>query len=137
MVDYFVGRLLCHRGTKRLGTWLETQFRHIKNLPRCLVPCYFDALVTGVFVALEELAWNKMGDFVAKGSAFVRALALASLQVCGVSKSASLPGLSPSLNPPIPATIIDTKGRSQMDCMTIAAGIKALNSTCFYFSILS
>ena len=44
--------------------------------PRHLVPCYFDAILTGVEEMVLEEIWSRMGHFVADNSAFVKTVAL-------------------------------------------------------------
>ena len=44
----------------QLGDWFGRVFAHLVRLPRYLIPCYFDAIVTGVYMLVEEVAWAKM-----------------------------------------------------------------------------
>ena len=48
----------------QIGTWFRTAFDELSKAPRYLVPCYFDALVTGVYNIAEEVFWNKMSPYV-------------------------------------------------------------------------
>lgn len=57
---YVSGRLLQHAGTADLGRWLESALSPLSNLPRFLVPCYFDAIITGTYLTLLERAWSLM-----------------------------------------------------------------------------
>lgn len=53
MMDYIVGRLRRNGNTSKLGDWLESKpFSYIKQLPRLLVPKYFDAIVSELFIVL-------------------------------------------------------------------------------------
>jgi glycogen debranching enzyme len=57
---YVGNRLMQHTGTAELGRWLETALSPLSNLPRFLVPCYFDAVITGTYLVLLERAWSLM-----------------------------------------------------------------------------
>lgn len=132
LMDYQSSRLLARRGTRKLGAWLEEQFGHAKKLPRALVPCYVDALMVSICAALEELAWSRMSNFIRGGSTFARALALASLQVCGASKGGILPPLSPSLD--LPSSLIVDDGDTSdavATATTIAAGLPHFSTGAF------
>jgi len=48
----------------QIGKWFRDAFTDLKKAPRYLVPCYFDALVTGVYNIAEEVFWNKMSPYV-------------------------------------------------------------------------
>ena len=51
LMDYIVGRLAAWPGTPHeLSAWLKDVFSSVKSLPRCLVPCYFEAVVSAVYV---------------------------------------------------------------------------------------
>lgn len=60
LASYVSGRLQRHEGTAELGRWLEAAFNPVGRLPRYLVPCYFDAIVTGTYLALLERSWSLM-----------------------------------------------------------------------------
>lgn len=97
MIDYVSDRLKLDEGTEKLGKWLERRMRPLKQLPRYLIPAYFDALLTGLYTALLENCFDQLMscDFVRDGSSFVRALALGSVQMVACIKSAPLPMPSP------------------------------------------
>ncbi len=57
---YVSSRLMQHTGTAEFGRWLETALSPLSNLPRFLVPCYFDAVITGTYLTLLERAWSLM-----------------------------------------------------------------------------
>ncbi|KAK4310829.1 hypothetical protein Pmani_017632 [Petrolisthes manimaculis] len=121
--DYLVGRLKLEPSTQRLASWLEEVFGWLKDVPRYLIPAYFDSIVTSIYLTLINRAWSLMGEFVAQGSDFVKALSLCSVQFCGTVKSALLPPLSPNLLHPQPPTVSDPmKGQIQLSA-TIAAGL--------------
>lgn len=118
MLDFIIGRLKLEPGTEPLSKWFEEVFSWLKDVPRYLIPAYFDSIVTSVYLTLINRAWALMGDFISQGSDFAKALGLCSVQFCGTVKSAMLPQLSPKLSPPQPPVVSDT----QMP-ITIAAGL--------------
>ncbi|CAL1548001.1 unnamed protein product [Lymnaea stagnalis] len=97
--EYIANRLKPHSSLEPLAKWFESLFHHLKKMPRFLIPCYFDAIMTGCDIVLSDAAVNKMSDFIKDGSSFVRALSLTSLQVVGYTCQARLPFLSPDLKP--------------------------------------
>ncbi|XP_046649156.1 glycogen debranching enzyme-like [Daphnia pulicaria] len=119
---YVGNRLMQHTGTAELGRWLETALSPLSNLPRFLVPCYFDAVITGTYLVLLERAWSLMSKFVNESSTFVKAVALGSVQFVGLMGNARLPELSPSLAPPVPPIRI-RNGQQEQACATISAGL--------------
>lgn len=123
MIDYIWQRLKSDPSTSPLGTWLETNLKYLKQIPRYLIPCYFDVIVTGTYLLLIEQCYNLMGDFVKQGSAFVRGLSLGSVQCGAVIKSANLPDLSPNLREPKPPVRKNEKGDLEQVCLTLSAGL--------------
>lgn len=120
MMEYIHDRLKRDPGTHDLGLWLERSLQPVKEIPRYLVPRYFDVIITNTYLALIQHAWNSMSDFVKGGSTFLRSLAMGSLQCGGVVYSAQLPQLSPNLTPPLPNT---RSGSSQQVFTTLSAGL--------------
>ena len=57
---YLSSRLLAYDGTAPLGRWLQTALSSLNDVPRYLAPCYFDAVVTGTYLALLERCWSLM-----------------------------------------------------------------------------
>ncbi|XP_065155607.1 glycogen debranching enzyme isoform X2 [Atheta coriaria] len=106
LLEYIHRRLQLHKTTKLLGDWIEDNTQELKKIPRYLIPAYFDAIITKIYVELIEASAQKMGDFVKHGSVFVRALALGSVQFGAFVKSARLPTLSPKLKDPPPNIVI-------------------------------
>lgn len=49
LCDYLSGRLKKYPGTKQLGDCLEILFAPLKDIPRFLVPSYFEKIVTHVY----------------------------------------------------------------------------------------
>ncbi|XP_057653349.1 glycogen debranching enzyme isoform X2 [Diorhabda carinulata] len=122
MIDYIWKRLKLDVGTKDLGEWLERNTKSFGNVPRYLVPCYFDMIVTNVYLALLDKSYKLMSNFVKNGSTFVKGLALGSIQFGGYIKSANLPTLSPNLAPPKPPTRKHGDETVQA-CVTLSAGL--------------
>uniref|UniRef100_A0A336MYR3 Glycogen debranching enzyme n=1 Tax=Culicoides sonorensis TaxID=179676 RepID=A0A336MYR3_CULSO len=91
MLDYFLHRLLVVPNLKPLGEWLKPHFDELKSIPRYMIPSYFDVIITGVYNALVEQAYNLMSDFVKNGSTFCKMLALGSVQFLSRCKSSGLP----------------------------------------------
>lgn len=50
--DYIADRLNNFNDLKPLSAWLKATFEPLKNVPRYLIPCYFDAIVSGVYNVL-------------------------------------------------------------------------------------
>ena len=58
MFDYISGRLKRRTGTSRLGAWIEDAiFANLRLVPRYLIPRYFDAVITLVYVQLLKRTW--------------------------------------------------------------------------------
>jgi len=131
LMDYTANRLLAHPGTKSVGKWFQDAFSHLSKAPRYLIPCYFDALVTGVYNIAEEVVWAKMSEFVRNGSTFVRMLALGSAQMCSYVRTSELPPLSANLAPPVPPMITHDDGKREMACVSMAAGLPHFASGIF------
>nr|XP_022905345.1 glycogen debranching enzyme isoform X1 [Onthophagus taurus] len=123
LIDYIWRRLQLDEGTKPLGIWFEENTIQLKRLPRYLVPCYFDAIITGVFTVVLDHAFNLMSEFVRNGSTFVRALAMGSVQFGAFIRSANLPMLSPDIAPPRPPQRRNERGNLIQSCISLAAGL--------------
>lgn len=103
MIDFIHQRLTQSENTKPLAKWLEQNFAALKEMPRYLIPTYFDVIVTGVYDLLTRHALDLMPDFFKKGSTFPQLLGLSSLQFMSYVRSANLPDLSPHVTDPKPA----------------------------------
>lgn len=91
MIDYIMNRLTRITNLNGLRDWLQPHFEELKQIPRYLIPSYFDVIVSGVYDALVEHVYELMPDFVKTGSTFVKLLSLASLQFSSRIKSSELP----------------------------------------------
>lgn len=58
--EYICNRLIMYEGTSKLGKWLQRVFGQLNDIPRYLVPCYFDAIVSGTYLALVGRTWSLM-----------------------------------------------------------------------------
>ncbi|XP_063604015.1 glycogen debranching enzyme-like isoform X1 [Penaeus indicus] len=123
MPEYIVTRLKHEPATQRLAKWFEDIFNWLKEVPRYLIPAYFDSIVTSVYLTLINRAWSLMGEFISQGSDFAKALSLCSVQFCGIVKSAVMPPLSPNLSSPQPPVVTDGSGSTKQMSVTIAAGL--------------
>ncbi|KAL8625730.1 hypothetical protein ACOMHN_044005 [Nucella lapillus] len=123
LMDYIANRLKVVGNTADLGEWFEGMFLELKKIPRYLVPCYFDAMVTGAYIVLREMALQQYTDFVKDGSTFVQALALGSIQFCGYVRSAKLPPMSPKLNPTFRKEKNMLTGEEEEAPVSMAAGL--------------
>lgn len=57
-IDYVWRRLKFDEGTKALGEWIEQKSDSLKSIPRYLIPCYFDVIVTGIYMQLVERCYE-------------------------------------------------------------------------------
>lgn len=58
--DYISNRLTQSDNTKELGRWLQTNMEALKEIPRYLIPAYFDAIITGVYELLIQQVLSLM-----------------------------------------------------------------------------
>ncbi|OWK05594.1 AGL, partial [Cervus elaphus hippelaphus] len=121
MIDYVSNRLISRSGTiAEVGKWLQAMFFYLKQIPRYLIPCYFDAILIGAYTTLLDVAWKQMSSFVQNGSTFVKHLSLGSVQMCGVGRFSSLPLLSPSLTD-VPCRLNEITREKEQCCVSLAA----------------
>ncbi|KAL5487406.1 hypothetical protein EMCRGX_G020000 [Ephydatia muelleri] len=95
--SYIVNRLGTRQSTRPLAEALEAVFTRLRALPRYLIPAYFEAIVTAVHTSLITSALKQMGRFVSEGTSLVQRLALGSVQMFGMSRSAILPSPLPGV----------------------------------------
>ncbi|XP_030388074.1 glycogen debranching enzyme isoform X2 [Scaptodrosophila lebanonensis] len=113
MMDYIADRLQNNETLHPLSAWLREAFEPLKNIPRYLIPCYFDTIVSGVYNVLLQQVNELMPSFIRDGHSFPQSLALSTLQFLAVCKSANLPGFSHAISPPKPPA----------QCVTLSAGL--------------
>lgn len=66
LLDYIWQRLKVYEGTKELGEWIEENIKPLKQIPRNLIPSYFDVLVTGIYIDLVEQCYKRMSEYAIK-----------------------------------------------------------------------
>ena len=89
----------------KAAEWFKTRFEPIKNsVPSFLRPKYFAIVISEAYKAARRVAIEQCSEFVFTGHAFTQDLALCSVQMYGLVKSASLdPGkIVPSLAAGLP-----------------------------------
>ena len=92
LMSYIVQRLMNNSRTNSIGQWFDKYFQLIEQLPRYLVPVYFDLLIHRTYLICIERAFELMPtEFVQQGSKFVKDLALTSVQMMGLVSNARLP----------------------------------------------
>jgi glycogen debranching enzyme len=97
MMEYIVNRLAGCQETKELADWLQAAFGHVGQLPRYLIPRYFDTIVMAAYNAVYHRSLDLLSPFVAAGSEFVQLLAQGTVIHLAAVPSAGLPPLSASL----------------------------------------
>nr|XP_018912835.1 PREDICTED: glycogen debranching enzyme [Bemisia tabaci] len=123
LMDYIASRLKNYPGTKQLGDCMEQLFAPLKDIPRFLVPSYFNLIIMQVYKDLMNQAWSQMSELVSNGSAFCKSLALGSIQLGGIVSSSPLPLLSSNLLPPKPPIRTTKDGRKEQLYASLSAGL--------------
>ncbi|XP_019762193.2 glycogen debranching enzyme isoform X4 [Dendroctonus ponderosae] len=123
LIEYVFKRLKADEGTRALGEWIEDYSKPLLNMPRYLVPCYFDVFIGQIYPQLLNAGYQLMSNFIKQGSPFVQSLALGSLQFGGYLRSACLPDMSPNLAPPKPPSRKNENGETVQACVTLSAGL--------------
>ncbi|KAE8610804.1 hypothetical protein XENTR_v10012247 [Xenopus tropicalis] len=131
MIDYVSNRLIARGGPcAEVGKWFQAMFSYLKQIPRYLIPCYFDAILVGAYTTLLDAAWKQMSSFVQNGSTLIKHLALGSVQMCGVGRFPALPVLSPSLQD-VPYRLNSITQEKEQCCPSLAAGLPHFSSGIF------
>ncbi|CAG2116623.1 unnamed protein product [Medioppia subpectinata] len=97
LMDYIVNRLKKNSKTIALSEWLSNAFTSLSQIPRYLIPRYFDSIITRIYTSILDQIWLKSSPFVRNGSKFVQLLTLGGLALIGTNKTAVLPPLSPKV----------------------------------------
>ncbi|OTF77497.1 glycogen debranching enzyme-like protein [Euroglyphus maynei] len=99
--SYIVQRLLKRDQTVDLARWLEKAFESLEQLPRYLIPRYFDSILCPLWTMLLDKIRLLHSDFIRNGDEFVRRLTLGGVALLGFHARSPLPPLhhsSSSLN---------------------------------------
>ncbi|KAJ6225035.1 hypothetical protein RDWZM_003580 [Blomia tropicalis] len=115
--QYIVARLKRRSSTIKLAQWLENVFGHLSQLPRYLIPRYFDSILLPIYTLLLEQIWAQSSDFVRHGDDFVRRLTFGGLAMIGSHFPSPLPPLA---SKSIPASLSHLSGAK---LPTLAAGL--------------
>lgn len=62
--DYTWQRLVIDENTKQLGNWIKENTEPLKDLPRYLIPCYFDVILVTIYLLLIEKVFQLMSEYV-------------------------------------------------------------------------
>jgi glycogen debranching enzyme len=87
--EYISSRIIVKESTRELGLYVQKLFQNIGELPRYLVPTYFDQAFKRLYALCIEHALNLMG--AQNKSEFSKRLALTSLQFVGIAEGGALP----------------------------------------------
>ena len=99
LLTYLSERLSTNPTTRPIGQWYEKYFHFIEQLPKYLIPIYFDILINRTYTICVEHALGLMSTtFIQQGSTFVKALAMTSVQMMGIVSNARLPSFDSSDN---------------------------------------
>jgi len=89
---YLIQRFIENKRTKLIGQWYEKYFQFIEQLPKYLIPVYFDLLIHRTYNICIERAIDLMPTtFIQQGSIFIKNLAMTSVQMMGIVSNARLP----------------------------------------------
>lgn len=95
--DYIIRRLKSRKSTFNLAEHLDHALSHVYELPRGMVPKYFDFIINQVYeFVLNQVVYPSLSIFVSKGPKFVKLLALSSVALVGECPSAPLPAVDQS-----------------------------------------
>ena len=120
MMNFLVDRLVKYADLKpaeraslrRFADFLKSCFDLACQIPRYLIPRYFDLIVTSLYVELLDRAFSLMqkSSLVSNGSWFVRSLALGGVSLCASLTECALPD-----------TILE-KGKQRVE-LSLSAGL--------------
>lgn len=132
IMEYIGNRLLHHKSTVALGKWFVRVFDNFNNIPRFLVPAYFDAILTGAYSCIIEHCWSLMPKFIRNGSFLLRSLSMVSVQLVGHVRSSQMPPLSNYLPEPKPQKYICDHDRKQHQLIpSLSAGLRHFSTGAF------
>ena len=95
-LDYCVNRLQRlaklpeYERLKVPAKWLHERFEAIRKIPTFLLPRYFAKVIQTAYNAAVDRAIEQMSDNIRYGPSFLKELALVSVQLSGITNSASL-----------------------------------------------
>ncbi|KAL7629481.1 bifunctional 4-alpha-glucanotransferase/amylo-alpha-1,6-glucosidase [Parahypoxylon ruwenzoriense] len=95
-LDYIVGRLERisqhpeFSGLVKPAAWFKARFDAIRGIPNFLLPRYFALVIRTAYNAAWERGLELMNDKIQSGQWFLQRLAMVSVQMTGLVKSASL-----------------------------------------------
>ncbi|KAL9049992.1 MAG: hypothetical protein Q9162_006907 [Coniocarpon cinnabarinum] len=85
-----ISKLAGYDRVKSVADWLRKRFHAVQKLPSYLWPRYFTMVVQTAYNAARDRAVEQMSDGIQTGPQFLKDLALVSVQMSGISSSASL-----------------------------------------------
>lgn len=88
-LDYIVGRMerleaQGHKGLAGPTKWLKERFDKVKEVPAFLLPRYFGLVIQTAYTTAVERAATLFTEDIKEGTAFLKGLALVSLQMTGL-----------------------------------------------------
>ncbi|XP_027196486.2 glycogen debranching enzyme [Dermatophagoides pteronyssinus] len=96
--EYIVGRLKKRSETIDLAEWLEETFKSLVELPRYLIPSYFDSILCPLWTMLLEKIRLLQSDFIRNGDEFMQRLTLGGVALIGFHPTSLLPPLHQSIS---------------------------------------
>nr|AOE43285.1 glycogen debranching enzyme/amylo-alpha-1,6-glucosidase [Synstelium polycarpum] len=84
-MDYIVSRIANIPSLAKLATWLAVAFDQVKQMSRHFIPKFFALVVMAAYESSVNSTLSLMSPFVNQGNAFVRQLALASVEFYGIA----------------------------------------------------
>lgn len=91
LMSYLSQRLIDNQRTLFIGQWFDKYFQFIEQLPKYLIPVYFDLLIHRTYlICIDKIIELMPTSFIQQGSTFVKSLALTSVQFMGIVSNACL-----------------------------------------------